>query len=198
MSWPRVAGGVHSHQRRSRARRHPRRFRLPVAVHGFSRRPTRRPNRRSAICGSSSGCRWPWRGPHRDGGRALLRDGPRPARTGSRRPTRAERWRRRACDDARGAVAAAYARGESDEFVLPTALGDYRGMKDGDGVLFANFRADASARSPARWSNPILPASRATSASLSPPRSAHRVSEELNPFLATLFPPDDLSTPLAN
>ncbi len=40
------------------------------------------------------------------------------------------------------AVEAAYGRGESDEFVLPTALDDYRGMQDGDGVLFANFRAD--------------------------------------------------------
>ncbi len=40
------------------------------------------------------------------------------------------------------AVEAAYARGESDEFVLPTAIGDYAGMRDGDGLLFANFRAD--------------------------------------------------------
>src|SRR6266581_2812684 len=45
-------------------------------------------------------------------------------------------------DDPVRAVEAAYARGETDEFVLPTAIGDYRGMKDGDGLLFANFRAD--------------------------------------------------------
>ena len=30
----------------------------------------------------------------------------------------------------------------SDEFVLPTAIGDFEGMKDGDGLLMANFRAD--------------------------------------------------------
>ncbi len=40
------------------------------------------------------------------------------------------------------AVDASYAAGVTDEFVLPTALGDYAGMRDGDGVLMANFRAD--------------------------------------------------------
>jgi 2,3-bisphosphoglycerate-independent phosphoglycerate mutase len=40
------------------------------------------------------------------------------------------------------AVIAAYARGETDEFVLPTAISDYDGMRDGDGLLFINFRAD--------------------------------------------------------
>ncbi|MBM3523165.1 MAG: 2,3-bisphosphoglycerate-independent phosphoglycerate mutase, partial [Alphaproteobacteria bacterium] len=42
----------------------------------------------------------------------------------------------------REAVDTAYARGESDEFVKPTVLADYAGMRDGDGVLMANFRAD--------------------------------------------------------
>ncbi len=44
--------------------------------------------------------------------------------------------------DARSAIVAAYARGETDEFVLPTVIGGYDGAKDGDGVLFINFRAD--------------------------------------------------------
>lgn len=42
------------------------------------------------------------------------------------------------------AVQAAYARGESDEFVLPTAVGE-RGshrIQDGDALVFFNFRAD--------------------------------------------------------
>jgi 2,3-bisphosphoglycerate-independent phosphoglycerate mutase len=45
-------------------------------------------------------------------------------------------------DDWRQAVTAAYARGESDEFVAPVALAGYAGMRDGDGLLMANFRAD--------------------------------------------------------
>jgi 2,3-bisphosphoglycerate-independent phosphoglycerate mutase len=32
--------------------------------------------------------------------------------------------------------------GISDEFVKPTVIGEYEGMKDGDGVLFTNYRAD--------------------------------------------------------
>jgi 2,3-bisphosphoglycerate-independent phosphoglycerate mutase len=40
------------------------------------------------------------------------------------------------------AIAAAYARGEGDEFIRPTVIGDYAGMIDGDAVLHLNFRAD--------------------------------------------------------
>src|SRR6516225_7710340 len=40
------------------------------------------------------------------------------------------------------AIEAAYARGESDEFVSPSAIAGYEGMRDGDGLLIANFRAD--------------------------------------------------------
>lgn len=39
------------------------------------------------------------------------------------------------------ALRAAYARGEHDEFVLPTVIGNYSGLKKGTG-LFMNFRAD--------------------------------------------------------
>ena len=42
----------------------------------------------------------------------------------------------------RAVVANAYANKKFDEFVLPAVIGDYRGMKDGDGVLCFNFRAD--------------------------------------------------------
>jgi 2,3-bisphosphoglycerate-independent phosphoglycerate mutase len=44
--------------------------------------------------------------------------------------------------DARGAIHAAQARGESDEFVRPTVIGGYPGMADGDGLFCINFRAD--------------------------------------------------------
>ena len=39
-------------------------------------------------------------------------------------------------------IEAAYGRGETDEFVTPAAVGDYRGITEGDGLLFTNFRAD--------------------------------------------------------
>ncbi|MBV8245024.1 MAG: 2,3-bisphosphoglycerate-independent phosphoglycerate mutase [Candidatus Eremiobacteraeota bacterium] len=40
------------------------------------------------------------------------------------------------------AVALAYARGEDDEFVLPTIVGTPRPIDDGDAVIFFNFRPD--------------------------------------------------------
>ncbi|MBI3499516.1 MAG: 2,3-bisphosphoglycerate-independent phosphoglycerate mutase [Proteobacteria bacterium] len=43
---------------------------------------------------------------------------------------------------AEAALSAAYAKGETDEFVTPVAIDAYPGMKDGDGLLMANFRAD--------------------------------------------------------
>jgi 2,3-bisphosphoglycerate-independent phosphoglycerate mutase len=41
-----------------------------------------------------------------------------------------------------GALASAYARGENDEFVKPTVIGDGAPLRDGDAVVFMNFRAD--------------------------------------------------------
>lgn len=43
---------------------------------------------------------------------------------------------------AQEAVAAAYAREETDEFVKPTLIDGFRGIQDGDGLLMGNFRAD--------------------------------------------------------
>ncbi len=43
---------------------------------------------------------------------------------------------------AAAAVAAAYARGESDEFILPTVVGDYAAIRPGDAAIFFNFRPD--------------------------------------------------------
>ncbi|MEX6503903.1 2,3-bisphosphoglycerate-independent phosphoglycerate mutase [Pseudomonas zhanjiangensis] len=44
--------------------------------------------------------------------------------------------------DASAGLQAAYARGESDEFVKATALGEPVRVEDGDAVVFMNFRAD--------------------------------------------------------
>lgn len=45
-------------------------------------------------------------------------------------------------DSADAAIAAAYARGETDEFIQPTVIDDYDGLHDEDGLFFLNFRAD--------------------------------------------------------
>ena len=44
--------------------------------------------------------------------------------------------------DASAAVSAAYARGETDEFIQPTVIAGHPGIRDGDGFFCLNFRAD--------------------------------------------------------
>ena len=45
-------------------------------------------------------------------------------------------------DSPLAALDAAYQRGETDEFVQPTVIGDAQAMSDGDALVFMNFRAD--------------------------------------------------------
>jgi 2,3-bisphosphoglycerate-independent phosphoglycerate mutase len=44
--------------------------------------------------------------------------------------------------DAQAAITDAYSKKQFDEFIVPAVIGDYHGIKDGDGVLCFNFRAD--------------------------------------------------------
>ncbi len=45
-------------------------------------------------------------------------------------------------DNPVAAIEASYDSHITDEFMVPAVIGDYQGMKDGDGLLMANFRAD--------------------------------------------------------
>jgi len=45
-------------------------------------------------------------------------------------------------DDAATALQSAYDRDENDEFVSPTVIGSYPGIRDDDAIIFVNFRAD--------------------------------------------------------
>jgi 2,3-bisphosphoglycerate-independent phosphoglycerate mutase len=93
-----------------------------------------------------------------------------------------------------GGVEAAYDRGETDEFVQPTAIGGYRGMRDGDGVLIANFRADRIREIAAALLDPDFSAfGRHKRVEFASSLGLVEYSAELNPLLVTLFPPEDLS-----
>lgn len=58
--------------------------------------------------------------------------------------------------DALSALQAAYARGENDEFVLPTAIDGAQPMRDGDAVVFMNFRADRARQLTAAFVDPAF------------------------------------------
>ena len=57
-------------------------------------------------------------------------------------------------DDALAALEAAYARGENDEFVAPTVIGDGAPVRDGDAIVFMNFRADRARQLTAAFVRP--------------------------------------------
>ncbi|MBM3600252.1 MAG: 2,3-bisphosphoglycerate-independent phosphoglycerate mutase [Alphaproteobacteria bacterium] len=88
------------------------------------------------------------------------------------------------------AVDAAYARGETDEFILPTVLEGYGGMADGDGLIMANFRADRAREILAALLDPgfdDFPRRRVPAFSAAAGMAAY--SRELDRFLVTLFAP---------
>lgn len=57
-------------------------------------------------------------------------------------------------ENALSALQAAYARGENDEFVTPTILDGAQPMRDGDAVVFMNFRADRARQLTAAFVEP--------------------------------------------
>jgi 2,3-bisphosphoglycerate-independent phosphoglycerate mutase len=96
--------------------------------------------------------------------------------------------------NATDAIERSYAAGQGDEFVLPTVIGAYGGMKDGDGVLCGNFRADRVREILAALLDPNFSGfARDRVVRFAAAAGLTEYSSELNPFLATLFPPLDLS-----
>jgi len=94
----------------------------------------------------------------------------------------------------RAAVRRAYDRSESDEFVQPTAIAEYPGMRDGDGLLMANFRADRAREILTALLDPAFdgfkPERRVKFAAAA---GMVEYSAALNPFLTILFAPERLT-----
>jgi 2,3-bisphosphoglycerate-independent phosphoglycerate mutase len=91
------------------------------------------------------------------------------------------------------AIADAYARGVSDEFVLPAVIGAYTGMKDGDGLLSFNFRADRVREILGALLDPAFAGfSRKRPIRFAAAVGMTQYSEELEAFLKTLFPQQNL------
>jgi 2,3-bisphosphoglycerate-independent phosphoglycerate mutase len=97
-------------------------------------------------------------------------------------------------ETALAAIEAGYARGETDEFVKPTVVGDYRGMADGDGLLVANFRADRVRQILTALLDSGFDAFvRSRLVKFAAAAGLTEYSEALNAFLTTLFPPESRS-----
>ncbi len=96
--------------------------------------------------------------------------------------------------DAATAIQASYDAGKTDEFVLPVVIGDYQGMKDGDGLLMGNFRADRAREILHTLVDPAFDGfARARVPAFSARLGLTEYSKDLNAFLEVLFPAETLS-----
>ena len=96
-------------------------------------------------------------------------------------------------DDVFAALDASYADNVSDEFVVPCVLGDYAGMSDGDGLLFANFRADRAREiSLALLDKGFQGFARQRVVNFCDAAGMAEYSDELKTMMASLFPPEDV------
>jgi 2,3-bisphosphoglycerate-independent phosphoglycerate mutase len=98
--------------------------------------------------------------------------------------------------DALAAIADSYANDVSDEFVLPAVIGDYRGMRDGDGVLCFNFRADRVREILTAILDPGFSGFPRRQVDIAAAAGMTRYSDELERFLQAIFPPQSLSNVL--
>ncbi len=91
------------------------------------------------------------------------------------------------------AIAASYAADKGDEFVAATVIGDYAGMKDGDGVLMANFRADRAREILTALVDPGFASfPRPNPIKFAAALGMVEYSSALAPFMGTIFAADDL------
>jgi 2,3-bisphosphoglycerate-independent phosphoglycerate mutase len=95
--------------------------------------------------------------------------------------------------DPLAAIEASYAAGKTDEFVLPVVIGDFAGMKDGDGLAMGNFRADRAREILTALVDPAFDGfPRPRVPAFAAPLGLSEYSTDLNQFFRTLFPADKL------
>jgi len=91
----------------------------------------------------------------------------------------------------------------TDEFMLPTVVGDYAGMNDGDGILMCNFRSDRAREILAALASPNPPEdlglgtdARAAQPAFAVHTGMVQYSDQHAEYMDTLFPPKDITKTL--
>ncbi|MEO1536677.1 MAG: 2,3-bisphosphoglycerate-independent phosphoglycerate mutase [Pseudomonadota bacterium] len=92
-------------------------------------------------------------------------------------------------ETAGAALLAAYDEDVTDEFVKPTVIGDYSGMREGDGLFFLNFRADRAREILASIGDPAFDGfERGEKPRLSALLGMVEYSDTHNAYMTTVFP----------
>lgn len=193
------AGGVHSHQRHVAAlARAIAKAGVPVVVHAFTDGrdcpPTSAPAQMAAFIADLDGA-----------ARVVSVVGRFYAMDRDKRWERVEAaWRAVALAEAQhqatdpiAAITAAHARGETDEFVTPTIIGQGTPLLDGDAVVMANFRADRARELLAALLDPDFDGFvRPRRPVLTIAAGMVQYSTALAARMITIFPPQDLTDSL--
>jgi 2,3-bisphosphoglycerate-independent phosphoglycerate mutase len=96
--------------------------------------------------------------------------------------------------DAISAIRDSHANGVTDEFVLPCVIGDYAGMRDGDALLFANFRPDRAREISTALLDPAFDGfARPRLPKFCAAAGMTQYSKALAQFMTAIFPPQDVS-----
>jgi len=93
---------------------------------------------------------------------------------------------------AQEAIAQSYAAQITDEFIVPHCIGDYAGMRGGDGVLMGNFRADRARQLLHALLDPAFDGFAAAPVKFAATLGMVEYSTALNAFLPALFPQQSL------
>ncbi|MEL6280106.1 MAG: 2,3-bisphosphoglycerate-independent phosphoglycerate mutase [Pseudomonadota bacterium] len=94
------------------------------------------------------------------------------------------------------AIELAYETGETDEFVTPAAIDGYDGMQDGDGVLFANFRADRAREILSALGDPSFDGFERDQIAFADMCGMVEYSDRHNAFMSAIFPQDTIEDTL--
>lgn len=98
-----------------------------------------------------------------------------------------------AFSSAEAAIKASYEAAITDEFIKPAVIGDYAGIKDGDAVICANFRADRVREILTALLDPTFTGFKARQPKLVGAVGMTAYSDALAPFMQTVFPPEQLN-----
>lgn len=93
---------------------------------------------------------------------------------------------------AKAAIEASYAEKITDEFIKPAVIDGYAGIKDGDAIICANFRADRVREILTALVDPIFDSFKVRQPKLVGAVGMTAYSDALAPFMQTVFPPESL------
>jgi 2,3-bisphosphoglycerate-independent phosphoglycerate mutase len=98
--------------------------------------------------------------------------------------------------DALTALEASYARGDGDEFVTPTIIGNYQGMQNGDALMMMNFRADRARQLLNCFCDPTTSGCKIQPLHLVGMAGMTSYSQSLDNHIVALYPTPDLQDTL--